>query len=394
MDERIERIRRLEERIRELEASEENKIRAGFWKDDPNANDYQWHPSPKEKGRVPFVIEYERVGYAQSLGFSVVKFYEDPVEFILRSLEIAVFKFENFNDCTPIGRVVTYWPGAGYEASLMGQPQEFTEEDSWVGRTPVLQERVSLDRLEPIDFFHSPVMKFTHSFYARMKELVSDDFEVIFPQWCRSPWGVAWHIRGIDNLVMDYIEDFEWTYGLLQRLCELRIDFSVNREKFLNIPRATANLYNDEVTVPVVSPQMYTDLIRPSEIAVSEFFGGINYWHSCGDTTALMPEIDKIPDMKMVHVSPWSDFHKAAESYDPATKTLEIVLHPLLDVMDPPNAQYPEEHLIEAREATKAFYTTVRADGFTVMGDKDVALRRVQDWVATANKVLLDGERG
>jgi hypothetical protein len=392
MDTRIDEIRQCEEKIRELADSDENKRRSSYWKDDAHANDYIWHPSPKDKGTIPFSFELERVGYSQILGFSLARFYVDPVEFALRTLQSNIYKFETFRDCTPIGKAITYWPGVGFEVSLFGQPQQYTEEDAWVGKDPIYKERVPIDSVEIPDFYNYPVMKEAIDFYSAMRELVSDDFDIIFPQWCRSAWGVAWQLRGINNLIMDYVEDPEWVDALLRKLNAARFDYSENREKFLGKPRTAANLYNDEVSVPVVSPRMYEDLIRPSEIAVSEFFDGINYWHSCGNTTELIPLIDKVPKLQMVHVSPWTDVKRAAEGYNAKNKALEIVLHPLEDVLSPSSEEALRKRLTDVQEFTGGFYTTVRADGFTIMKGMDDPVGRMQHWIDVANEILLNGE--
>jgi hypothetical protein len=392
MDTRIDEIKRCEEKIRELSSSEENRRRSGFWKDDAHANDYIWHPSPKEKGVIPFSFELERIGYSQILNFSLSEFYVDPIEFVLRTMQSNIYRFETFKDCTPIGKAVTYWPGVGFEVSLFGQPQQYTEEDAWVGKDPVYKERVPIGSVEIPDFYNYPVMKDAIAFYEKMCELVSDDFEVIFPQWCRSAWGVAWQLRGIDNLIIDYFEDPEWVDSFLKKLNAARFDYSENREKFLGKKRTAANLYNDEVSVPVVSPRMYRDLIRPSETAVSEFFGGINYWHSCGNTTELIPLIDEVPNVQMVHVSPWTDVWKAAEGYTKGNKALEIVLHPVEDVLYPTSEESLRKRLTDVQEATEGFYRTVRADGFTIMRGVCEDVDRMKHWVDVANEILLNGE--
>ena len=47
-------------------------------------------------------------------------------------------------------------------------------------------------------------------------------------------------------------------------------------------------LGNDEVGIPWVSPALYEEFILPYETDLSEYFGGIDYWHSCGNCTALL----------------------------------------------------------------------------------------------------------
>ena len=390
VDVRLDQIKRYEDKIRMLIESDENKKRCSYWKDDPNSNDYIWHPSPKDKSIIPFSLEIERIGYSRILNFSLTKFYLDPIEFVLRTLQCSIFKFETFSDCTPIGKSITYWPGVGFEASLFGMPQDYTEEDAWIGREVSIKDRIPLDYIEIPDFYNHPVMKETHRFYSRMQEAVSDDFTIVFPQWCRSPFGVAWHIRGVDAILIDYLDDFDWTFGFIDRLKEARFDFSKKRAEFLKTNFAPANLFNDEVTMPLVSPKMYKELIMPSEIAVSNYFGGINYWHSCGNTTALIPLINELPNVNLLHVSPWTDVWSAGRGYE-KSKALEIALHPTEDVMFPASDDMLRKRITDIKEATTGFHTTVRADGFMVMTDAESDIKRLQHWVSEANKILLIG---
>ncbi len=387
-DQRIEKIREYEDTVRELFESEENDRRRGFWADDVAANDYIWHPRPKSRQTIPFTIELERTGFAQYLGYSLVNFYTDPIEFVLRSLEIMIFKFRTFEDCTPIGKSIAYWPGVGFEASLMGMPQVYTEHDAWIGREHAIQERVPLDSIERPDFNNHPVMKQTIAFYETMREILADDFLLGFPQWCRSAWGVAWHLRGVDHLIYDYVDDPEWLIGFVDLLADARIQWSKDRTQYLGIDNTHANLYNDEVMGPLISPTMYEQAILPSEKKIGEYFGGINYWHSCGDTTSFISMIDTIPRVDMVHVSPWTDIYKASELYD-RDKALEFVLHPITDVLSPASDDALRKRMIDIKETSQGRYRTVRADGFQVTNDAATDMAAMKHWVAQAKEILL-----
>ena len=391
-DARITKIRKLEERIRELVDTRENKRRAEIWSDHRGATDYIWHPLPKTKEKMPYSFEIERIGYAQMLNFSLVKFYTDPIEFVMRQLEMNVFKFETFSeDCTPIAKSITYWPGVGYEMSLMGQPQYYSEEDAWIGRDPVIKERVPLAEIEYPDFFENPIMKETDVFYNKMREVLSDDFTLLYPQWCRSPWSIAFAIRGYENLVYDYAEDPEWLLGFVNLIAEYRVRWSEQRAKYLGTPLVPTNFYNDEVMAPTISRDMYRDMILPSEKRISEAFGGINYWHSCGDTTPFLQEINSIPNVAMVQVSPWTNVQEAVKVYD-KTKVLEIAIHPLADVMMPDYPERIDEKIREIKAATTEFKSVCRADGFMVMnGDIEGSIKKLQHWIDRANEILLGG---
>lgn len=387
MRKNLDEIKKLQEEIRELHASDENNKRKAFWDETGISNDY-WHGIPKNKEVIPFIVELEREGYSKVLGFSLKDFYMDPYCYVLNSLKIMAFKFKNFNDCTPIGKSFTYYSGAGFEKSIFGGEQVYTDQDAWLARENIIRERVDIDSLEYPDFYKSGSMPYTHRFYEQLLELVDEDFKVVFPQWSRSPWGLAWHLRGIDDLLIDVIEDIEWVRRFINYLTKARESWTSQRAKFLNTGLSICNIYNDEVTSPMVSPAIYKDLIRPTEIELSRFFGGVNYWHSCGNTTPFQKLINEIPNLHMVHVSPWSSISNARESYS-LDKVIEVALHPYEDVTNPSAPDSIEKKLNFIKEETKNHRSTVRADGIQLLNDVETDLRSVYRWIDCAAGILL-----
>lgn len=236
-------IRKLEEEIRELYDSEENKSRWGYW-EEAKVNFGIWRAIPKYNDLKPFVIDFERQGYSQVLGFSLKELYSDPYIYVLNSLKILLFKFRTFEDCTPLRKVIVFIPGAGFEKSIFGGAQQFTEQDAWVGRENLITERIDLSSLEYPDFYRSGDMPRIIEFYQKMREIVEDDFQVTFSMWSRSPWGVAWHLRGIDNLLIDVIEDRPVGEKFLGYITKARGNWTLQRAKFLNQKLSICNIYN------------------------------------------------------------------------------------------------------------------------------------------------------
>lgn len=388
-------IKRLQDHVRGLSQSDENKYRMSFWDFESNVDKSALaRVMPKTGALLSFTVDLDRPAYARILGFKLTDFYRDPGEYVLNSLKITIFKFEKIRDCTPIAKSVAYFSGSGFEKSLFGFEQKISEEDPWVARENAIVEREDLSRLEYPGFFQSRTMKFTHDFYDRMRELVDEDFAVEFPQWNRSPWGVAWHLRGIENLLVDFIEDPDWFRSLLEFLTEARKKWSIERSKYLKEAMVPANIYNDEITAPVVSPDMYKDFILSTEVELSRFYGGLSYWHSCGNTTPFLEMINSIPNTQMIHVSPWTDLHSALTSYD-RNKFLELDLHPYEDVLYPPGdasaVQRLETIKNEVRETGAR--ATVRADAIQIVEGVEKDMARLNSWVDCANRILLNQQR-
>jgi hypothetical protein len=387
MDKRLDTIRALEEQVRKLTESSENKRRLTLWEDSAISNDY-WHGIPKTN-RPLFTLELERATYARIIGFSVVDFYKDPYVHIEANLRMMIFKFENIQDCTPIGKAFACYLGAGFERSLFGGESIYTDQDAWMGRGAIIEDRVDISTLEPVDFYKSSVMSETHRFYEQVRSILSDDFDLTFPQWSRSPFGVAWHIRGIDNLLYDLVEDPEWFGAFLNYVTDCRIKWVREREQFTGVPMHNCNIYNDEVTSPMISPATYRDFILPTEIRLSNEFGGINYWHSCGNTTSFVEYINQIPNLHMVTVSAWTDLERAEHFYDKEHITLEKQLHPYEGILGNPVRSNFEEGIRRITDGFKGSKGIVRAEGIQMTDDFEKNLRYVRQWCACANEMLM-----
>ena len=380
--------KRLQEKIRLLEQSQKNKDRLAYWNLEDAAKDALARPVPK-KGVCPFTVELDRVGFARVLGFSLVDFSNDPECYLINSLRITAFRFEEFRDCTPISKTVAYFAGSGFEKSLFGGEQVITEEEVWVDRENAIKERVDLSQLEIPDFFENRVMKFTHTFCQRMQELLDDDFTVEFPQWNRSAFGVAWHLRGIDGLLMDAFEDPEWFCGFLRFINQARMQWSDQRQKFLNVKKMPCSLYNDEVGVPVLSPELYREFVLPSEKEIGAYYGGINYWHSCGDTTPLFKDINTIPNLSMVHVGGWSDEKVAMRDLSP-DKAVQKSMRPYDEIIGALDRAAMRRRLVEIKENLAGRLMSVSADALQVVNSCKQDMAALKVWIDQANDILLD----
>jgi hypothetical protein len=377
----------LQDEVRKLCDSEENKRRKLYWTDTDISDDY-WHGLPSGNKCNPFVVELEREMYSKFIGFSFQEFYTNPYCYYLNSLKIMVFKFKNFIDCTPIGKTIAYYAGAGFEKSIFGGEQIYSERDAWMARESIISDRVDVESLKYPDFYKSGSMPFSHNFYNKLLEAAGPDFHIVFPQWSRSSWGVAWHLRGIESLLVDIMDDPVWVVKFLDYITKTRENWAMQRAEFLGKKLNACNIYNDEVTSPMVSPKIYKEIILPTEIELSNFFGGVNYWHSCGNTTPFFGLINKIPNLHMVSISPWSDFQQADIIYN-KDKILEVALFSYLDVLNPPTPSHIQDKLKMIKESTAEHKTAVHANGIQILGDLNEGLKKVKEWINIADRVLL-----
>ena len=385
-----ETIKRLLDRVRTISADPRNVQRGEYWVPIQDTARDHWRGTPRpraELSHAPITVEPEITLWGKILGFEVQDFYQNPVTYLINSLRMSIYRFENWDDQTAIGLQIPIWLGVTLESSLFGSRTVYSEGDSpWLDREPVIKTKDDLERLEPPNFFTSGLMPLAHRYYQEMRELLDDDVKVSFHEWGRSPFGVAFHIRGMENLLEDMIDDPASSHRLMRFITDSRKKWVAERAKFLGTPVEKGNLYNDEVNTPTLSPALYEEFVLPYEQELSEFHGGILYWHSCGNTTALVPLIAKIPNLEMFHVGPWTDGAICMKAFK-GVVPLEFCLHPVKDV------QNADEHAKENRlrgiaEVCGGNAFTVRADGIQLIHSMEEDLSAISQWIAAANRIL------
>ena len=380
---------RLLEKVRELAQTEENERRSKLWRSQIDTAEAYWHGSPrKELDCVPFTIEPEHEMWAKIFRFGLDDYYTQGLTYLVADLNMKIYRFENFLDGTPIGKDISLWMGAGFEASLFGMKQVYTKDkDPWIGRQPLLKNKSYLDKLVVPDFYNAPAMLRVHQMYEDIKKSLEDDFSVIMPEWCRGPFGLACHLRGMENIIIDMREDPEFVHALMRFTTEARQKWTKQRAEFMKISIQAGSLYNDEVNVPLLSPRLYEEFVLPYEIKLSEFYGVITYWHSCGNTAILHRLIKCIPRLQMMHISPWTNLEESVVNFTDSDIALEIVLHPLLDVQKATEEKM-SSHLSQIRSVTQGVPTTIRADGLQVISSVEKDIEKIKCWATIAQSIL------
>lgn len=386
-DQLLLRIRKAEEEIRKIVDSPENKRRTAYWDEVGVSADY-FHAVPKTKDITTFTVELERPQYAKILGFAFEEYYHNPYLHYLSGLEMQLFKFKHFDDCTPVVKSQAVYPSGAFEYNIFGGDEAiYTEHDAVISHTPIIKEREDLYKMEYPDFYTSGCMPATIAFYEKVREIASADFEIGFPIWGRSSWGCAWQMRRLENLLIDYMEDPEWLDQLLKFLNEARKAWSLQKANYLGVPLSPCNIYNDEVLAPIVSPALYEKYILPREIELSEFYGGCCYWHSCGDTTHLLHLINKIPNTEIITVSAWTDVEKAGLVYS-TDKVFEVQLHSLRDVLTPENENTLPDRIRLIKNACKNHRANIQAGGFVFINGYDADMARLNELCKIAKEIL------
>ncbi|MCP4399879.1 MAG: hypothetical protein GY801_21560, partial [bacterium] len=278
------------------------------------------------------------------------------------------------------------WFGVITELSFFDAPVIFyPHKEGWI-EDNVLQEYTDLERLEMPDFYKSGLMPKIHRYYDVLNEYAEGKLRVMFPEWVRGPFCIATHLRGMQEILMDTALHPDFIHQCMQFLLEAQKHWTEARNRFLQTELKSCKLYNDEIDAPSISPKVYQELIFPYEKALSDRYGEVAYWHSCGDTTKFLEQINQLTNLRMFHCGPWTSYRQAAELLNAST-ALDICLNPQKDVLEADERQMIEklEDIMEACEGRAYF---VRADGFMPEGDLELLLKKIDRWNSVASRIL------
>ncbi len=336
-----EKIKALMEEFRVLEASDENKRRKSMWKELAKSGRDQFRGTAKfdhswKDGCIPMTADMQNPTWALVFDFNLKDYYTKPEVFIENYLKIMIYRFKNFEDDTFLEKWFPLWGTTVVEGSLFGLEYGFFEDkDPWLSHNAVIKSEDDLKRLKqnPPSFYTSGFMPELLKMYEGCKALIDDDFEVLFPEWIRSIFGVATYTRGYEDFLVDTMTDEDFAHDLLRFITDVRKDWYRDLAKYTNAPIMKANLYNDEINCPSISPKNYREIVLPYEQELCDFHGGIHYWHSCGDVTELTPEIAKITKLDLFNCGAWTDVYKAGVAFKDKCP-LEICMNPQKDILE------------------------------------------------------------
>ena len=388
------RVKALMDQVRGIHEGAENQARARFWQIVPHE---RWEPAlirtlpaPREGGKIPFVVEPALAMWSEILGFDTVAYYQDPLTYLTAQLEMKIYHARHFKDDTYIDKSFRILFAALLEGTVMGMPFGFTEEGHpWLDYAhPLVQSPEDLERMEPPDFNQCGIMPLIHRFYTEMTEALGDDFLVKFPDWLMGPFGVACELRGFDKFLMDLLLNPEFAQQLLRAIVEARKSWQAECDRFLGVERTRGVLGNDDVYCPTLSPALYRDMILPLEMDLCEHYGGIFYWHSCGDTTKLIGDIARIPVLDLFHCGPWTDVAKAGQTMGEQEVPLEICVEPV-DKVQRATPEEQRRHLEDIVEQTPDHVECyIKVDSLEVIRDLPTELAAIQSWIDVAREVL------
>jgi hypothetical protein len=366
---RIAGIRDLMDRYLEIVQSDSNRENARLWTDAHNWNRDKLRgirPS-KLDGRLPFVIEPDISLWRKLFDDAgLIEYYNDPYTHMEFQLRRSLKHHEMYKDNFVFTDELYIWFGVITELSLFGSEVVWQEhKEGWV-KEPVLASCDEAQELPFPDFYTSGVMPKVHEFYEVMNEVSDGRMKVMFPELARGPFCMAVH-------------------KLMRVIVDAEKSWTEERTKFTGEPPGKCKFFNDEIDCPSIGPAVYDDIILPYEKELAEGYGGVRYWHSCGNISAFLPAIRRLPSLDVIHIGPWTSYEEADGIFGDDT-ALEICLHPVNDIFlaDETQMRARLEDIIE-KCPHKNF--SVRADALMPQGsDLNAQLEQIKLWEHVARE--------
>lgn len=345
-------------------------------------------PLKEIQSKVPFTVELMPAFWAKILKFSMIDYYKDPVVYLEFYLRSTLYKYRELQDNIPVRNYIPFWIECATVPSLFGVEPIFSADQSpWNRGEAIIKNPSDLDLLKTPDFYKDGLMPQIHCMYKELKKMVGKDIEIGFPYWDTGPFGSAIPLRGATNILIDLIDKPEFIHKLMRFVTDARKKWYLQRSEFLGNPMPKAYIADDDVNSPTISPKMFEEFLMPYEKEISEYQGGLSYWHSCGDVAGLISSITKVGRTDMQHVSKCSDIKIIAKACPGIP--LEICLDPTDDVLlatKDKMKQKIEQTIETCKEANVETYI-ISTGGLVPFRSAEEDIRQLKLWISVAESI-------
>ncbi len=387
-------LKSLLEQYKTVVETPKNKSNREYWDnwDEPYLLE-RWRGRAKDKHRVPFTMAMDISGYAPVVGIDCEAYYSDAQENLAGQLKYALWEFEHL-DCHRYFEGTVFGSfGSVFEAAFFGAKFEYLKNQApWYDeKQHVFEDKAELLKIKPFDFYHTGLMPQAIEFYEHHRAAAEPfGLNAMFPVTMRSPFSTAIMLRGFENLLMDIYDDPSFFHDLLSAVTESIAEFSRKRAEYLGEPMPDGFLFNDEISYPMISDQVYREMILPHEIALARLWGGVRYWHSCGVTQEVYESVSTLPGLKMMHIGPWSDIAKAAEVFGKKDIAIEICLNSNRDMYDKMEEEMREQLRGIRNLCDGKVRYSVRCDGIAILNSQEECMQKMKEWNRAAKEVFPD----
>ncbi len=323
-------IKRLLAELEKLTESEENQRRIDAQRRLNNLEVV--HPAPFDSQSFGSIFPYLIQPWCHKLGMPLdlakigramgpldAEYALPVIEFQLRQ---KIDAFKNSHDDIPISPVIQTNLGLCwlYRESPVGERYRTMPETGAFHAVPILETEADFDRLElkpyVVDEELSKQRKKVFEDILEGHLFVADDG---LPGGVGAPFQTANNLRGVQQVLEDMIERPHLVHRLMEFVVRATLEHAAQVRVYQESQKAGGGVFGcagvfgcDEVSCDMFPPSFYDEFVHPYEMRVAHLYDSI-YYHSCADITALYPKIMKIPNMRKVQVSPFSNLKTAIE---------------------------------------------------------------------------------
>jgi hypothetical protein len=390
-------IQHLLDQVEELYNHPRNRANLSKWETlGPRTRD-KWRGVPRpfaSPADIPIVVNPEQSLFSDLFNYSVRDYFTDPRVYLEYYLKAQIYRFQEIQDDVPLLLHIPAFRNIVFETALFGsQPIYADDRDPWIARHSVITDLARVDDFPKADFDSAPGMAQARNAYDYiLGQVEGRSFTVSFVEWLRGPLGIAEYLFGMQEFLVALGENPTGALALLEYVTEARLEWENRRALFLGEEHPlTAALFNDDVNTPTISPRIYRDQVLPCEQRIAAAHGGLHYFHSCGNTTKMLPYIAQLRPA-LFHVGPWTDAQSAAQIMSPLGSALEVCVHAVDDVFEatPETMEKRIQDRINTAMAGGAQAMCLEAAALDRMHGAAIDLAAVQNWVKVARRILPD----
>ncbi len=376
-----ERLHQLIDRVREIAESATIPPWGDLWDRAAETRNISMFAYPQPlagTGLAPFVFFPDANFYARLFGYSLKEVFTDTHTYLCFTLEQIVWNHEHLHHDAAVSKTILINMLGFFAPSLFGVKVIYADDAvPWIG-DPIIQTPADFARLKPPDFYTSGLSPLAHRMYEEARHLLPDDFRVEFTTWLTGPFSLLFHLRGLPNLALDMALNPTFVHEMMAFAVHCMKEWWTERKRFTGAQRLEPLILgNDEVGVPMLGPHHYEEFVLPYEADLAEYFGGIDYWHSCANVTPLLPYIARLPKLRMMDVGPWTALQPAVDLFGrrPGSSIMKR-LHPVSEVLMADEARI-RARLLQIKATCYDVPYMLFFDGLNVLDSVEKSVRQV-----------------
>ena len=317
-------------------------------------------------GKIPFCCWPGFDVWRRLWGLDIGRYHTDPEYFLANWLRMKIYWFQNFDDDSYYDNAIPIWLGEGFETAFFGMTSRYSaRSEPWLDRStaPLLHDD-EFEKLAIDEFEGKGLLPLAQRFYEEISAAVSNyGMEVDFIVWGTGLVYGANCLRGVEQMSMDYLLDPQFASRLLGFLAKTRNAFNEYRTRYLGGDTGEhqyQEIWNDDAAVPLVSPQIFRDIVWPHEKTLYDSCGGFSYYHNCGPMGPLLHDIARFANIEMIHMGPFSDPRQVLDKFAHRS-AIEHCIKPQDDMM-----RIEHDDMVKRLHNLRTLYEHARANAVTI----------------------------